>query len=69
MAIQDALKQKRMSVYRLAKASEVPYATVNEIAGNLQKKTDRASILAKLRERKTEVEQKAATLKRGDPER
>ena len=29
---------------------------VNEIAGNLQKKTDRASILAKLRERKADTE-------------
>ena len=31
MTIQDALKQKNMSIYRLAKASEVPYATVNDI--------------------------------------
>jgi plasmid maintenance system antidote protein VapI len=31
MTIQDALKQKRMSIYRLAKTSEVPYATVNDI--------------------------------------
>ena len=30
---------------------------VNEIAGNLQKKTDRASILAKLREKKAETDQ------------
>ena len=30
---------------------------VNEIAGNLQKKTDRASILAQLREKKAETEQ------------
>ena len=30
---------------------------VDEIAGNLQKKTDRASILAKLREKKAETEQ------------
>ena len=31
MTIQDALKQKNMSIYRLAKASEVPYTTVNDI--------------------------------------
>ena len=31
MTIQDALKQKNMSVYRLAKMSEVPYSTVNDI--------------------------------------
>ena len=31
MTIQDAIKQKNMSIYRLAKASEVPYATVNDI--------------------------------------
>ena len=31
MTIQDALKQKNMSTYRLAKTSEVPYATVNDI--------------------------------------
>ena len=31
MTIQDVLKQKNMSIYRLAKASEVPYATVNDI--------------------------------------
>ena len=42
---------------------------VNEIAGNLQKKTDRASILAKLRERKTEVEEKTPKQERDDPER
>ena len=45
---------------------------VNEIAGNLQKKTDRASILAKLRERKAEVEQVEPTIptkKRDDLER
>lgn len=31
MTIQDALKQKNMSVYRLAQLSEIPYATVNDI--------------------------------------
>ena len=31
MTIQEALKQKNMSIYRLAKASEVPYATANDI--------------------------------------
>ena len=31
MTIQDALKLKNMSIYRLAKTSEVPYATVNDI--------------------------------------
>ena len=31
MTIQDALKQKNMSIYRLAKVSGVPYATVNDI--------------------------------------
>ena len=41
---------------------------VNEIAGNLQKKTDRASILAKLREKKAETDQ-PKTQKRDDLER
>ena len=31
MTIQEALSQKRMSIYKLAKASELPYATVNDI--------------------------------------
>ena len=31
MTIQDALKQRNMSIYQLAKTSEVPYATVNDI--------------------------------------
>ena len=31
MTIQDALKEKKMSIYRLAKASGVPYATLNDI--------------------------------------
>lgn len=31
MTIQDALKQKNLSIYRLSKLSEVPYATVNDI--------------------------------------
>ena len=31
MTIQNALKQRNMSIYRLAKTSEVPYATVNDI--------------------------------------
>ena len=31
MTIQNALKLKSMSIYRLAKTSEVPYATVNDI--------------------------------------
>lgn len=31
MTIQDVLKQKNMSIYRLAKASGLPYATVNDI--------------------------------------
>ena len=31
MTIQNALKRKSMSIYRLAKTSEVPYATVNDI--------------------------------------
>ena len=31
MTIQDILKQKNTSIYRLAKVSEVPYATVNDI--------------------------------------
>ena len=41
---------------------------VNEIAGNLQKKADRASILAKLREKKAETDQ-SKTRKRDDRER
>lgn len=35
-------------------------SNVDEIAGNLQKKTARASILAKLREKKAEVERQDA---------
>lgn len=31
MTIQSALKQRNMSIYRLAKMSEIPYATVNDI--------------------------------------
>ena len=31
MTIQNGLKQRNMSIYRLAKVSEVPYATVNDI--------------------------------------
>ncbi len=31
MTIQDALQEKKMSIYRLAKRSEVPYATLNDI--------------------------------------
>ena len=31
MTIQDVLQKKKMSVYRLAKTSEVPYATLNDL--------------------------------------
>ena len=31
MTIQDTLKQKKMSIYKLAKTSGVPYTTVNDI--------------------------------------
>ncbi|MBO4411058.1 MAG: helix-turn-helix transcriptional regulator [Lachnospiraceae bacterium] len=31
MTIRNALNQKHMSVYQLAKASRLPYATVNDI--------------------------------------
>jgi len=31
LTIQSALKQRNMSIYRLAKMSEIPYATVNDI--------------------------------------
>ena len=31
MTIQDAIRQNQMSIYRLAKASEVPYTTLNDI--------------------------------------
>ena len=31
MTIQDAMRQNHMSMYRLAKASEVPYTTLNDI--------------------------------------
>ena len=31
MTIQDALQKQKMSIYRLAKVSEVPYATLNDI--------------------------------------
>ena len=31
MTIKNALREKKMSIYRLAKASSVPYATVNDI--------------------------------------
>lgn len=34
MTIQNALQQKHMSIYRLAKVSEVPYATVNDICND-----------------------------------
>ena len=37
MTIQDALKQKNMSIYRLAKLSGVPYATVNDICNGKAK--------------------------------
>ena len=37
MTIQDALKKKSMSIYRLAKISEVPYATVNDICNGKAK--------------------------------
>lgn len=42
---------------------------VNEIAGNLQKKTDRVSVLAKLREKKAEIEQRKTPQKREELER
>lgn len=31
MTIQDILQEKNMSIYRLAKTSQIPYATVNDI--------------------------------------
>lgn len=31
MTIRETLKEKNMSVYRLAKESRIPYATVNDI--------------------------------------
>lgn len=31
MTIQEALKEKKMSIYRLAKESDIPYATLNDI--------------------------------------
>ena len=34
MTIQNALKQKHMSIYRLTNASEMPYATVNDICND-----------------------------------
>ena len=37
MTIQDALKERNMSIYRLAKASEVPYATLNDICNGKTK--------------------------------
>ena len=37
MTIRDVLKDKKMSVYRLAKLSEVPYATVNDICNGKTK--------------------------------
>ena len=37
MTIRDALKDNNMSVYRLAKLSEVPYATVNDICNGKTK--------------------------------
>jgi plasmid maintenance system antidote protein VapI len=37
MTIQDALCKSDMSIYRLAKVSKVPYATVNDI---VNRKTD-----------------------------
>ena len=50
----------------------VRMSNVNEVAESLQKKTDRASILAKLREKKAEAEQaaeKKPRRKRDDHER
>ena len=37
MTIQEALRKSDMSIYRLAKTSKVPYATVNDIVNG---KTD-----------------------------
>jgi plasmid maintenance system antidote protein VapI len=37
MTIQDALCKSDMSIYRLAKVSKVPYATVNDV---VNRKTD-----------------------------
>ncbi len=37
MTIQEALKEKDMSIYRLAKTSAVPYATVNDICNGKAK--------------------------------
>ncbi len=37
MTIRDTLQEKNMSVYRLAKLSEVPYATVNDICNGKTK--------------------------------
>lgn len=37
MTIQDALRQKNMSIYRLAKTSKIPYATVNDICNGKAK--------------------------------
>ena len=34
MTIRERLKEKKMTVYRLAKTSELPYATVNDICSN-----------------------------------
>lgn len=37
MTIQDALQEKNMSIYRLAKTSKIPYATVNDICNGKAK--------------------------------
>ena len=37
MSVQDALKEKKMSIYRLAKISQIPYATLNDICNGKTK--------------------------------
>ena len=70
---QTACGEKEVGALLLQFEQNYPHVVtgknVNEIAGNLQKKTDRASILAKLREKKAEVEQSKTPQKQEEPER
>ena len=37
MTIKEILKEKNMSIYRLSKASKLPYATVNDVCSGKSK--------------------------------
>lgn len=49
MTIQDALKQRNMSIYQLVRATELPYATVNDICnGKVQMEKCSAETICRL---------------------